>query len=684
MIVMLWVMAQQNDPYTWLEEVEGAKALEWVKARNRETLEVLEGDPRYKAFHEQALAILTATDRIPYGRLAGGKVYNFWQDATHVRGLWRRTTAASYAMDSPEWETVLDLDRLAEQEKESWVWKGVVRLPPDHARCLISLSRGGGDAVVVREFDTETRSFVADGFRVPEAKSDIAWIDRDTVLVSTDFGKGTLTTSGYPRQVRRWRRGTPLEEATLLYEGQETDVAVSPTVVHRPEGTAVFVVRSRTFFDFEVFHVGSDRELTRLPVPEWAEFSGLFDGQSIFRIRKEWTRTKEETIPSGAVFSFSLAEVLTSDRPPRIEVLLAPDERTSVQSVDMSRSRLYLTLLQNVKGRLVAFERREGKWTQKAVPLPETGSLSISSSSDFDDAIFINYEDFLTPDRLLSIEGADRVRVVKRLPARFDGSGLFAEQFEAVSKDGTKVPYFVVRKKGGSADGASPTLLYGYGGFEISMTPWYSAVAGKLWLERGGVYAVANGRGGGEFGPRWHQAALKLNRQRAFDDFIAVAEDLIARKITSPRRLGIMGGSNGGLLVGTAMVQRPELFGAVVCQVPLLDMLRYAKLPPGASWMAEYGDPDVPEEREAIVRYSPYQNLHKDGKYPRIFFVTSTKDDRVHPGHARKMAARMSEYGQPFYYYENTEGGHAGAADLKQAAHQAALTYVYLFRQLID
>jgi len=673
-----------DDPYLWLEEVEGERALEWVHARNKECFDELEADERYGKFLSQAEKLLNAKDRIPYGSIRGEYVYNFWQDAEHVRGIMRRTTPESYRLAKPEWETVLDIDALAKAEDENWVYKGTAWLAPDYERCLIKLSRGGTDASVRREFDTVAKRFVEGGFALPEAKSGVTWLDRDTLLVGTDWGDGSLTESGYPRVAKRWKRGTPLAKATTIFEGRHEDIGIWPRVMDSGEETIALVDQSLTFFTGAYHVIGPDGKLTSLPLQESADLAGFYAGRLLFTLREAW-EVDGQTHAQGALLAINAAVFQATGKLPSIETIYTPDERTSIEGVTVSRSGLYVTLLQNVKGRILRFSvnPQSGQWSSKLVPLPENGTVSISAASPHSETIFINYEDHVTPDRLSEFDaGANKLSTLKSLAARFDAGDLEVHQHMAKSADGTAVPYFVIHRKGLKPDGSTPTILYGYGGFEISLKPSYSATIGKLWLERGGAYAVANIRGGGEFGPRWHKAALKTERQRAYDDFIAVGEDLAKRGITSPKHLGISGGSNGGLLVGAIFTQRPDLLNAVVCRVPLLDMIRYTKLLAGASWAAEYGDPEDPKMREAILRYSPYQNVFPDKKYPKVFIETSTKDDRVHPGHARKMVARMREQGHEVLYYENTEGGHAAGANLKQHARRYALEYVYFSRQL--
>ncbi len=684
---ILWGPAAmaEDDPYLWLEEVEGEKALDWVRAQNALTLGVLEKDANYQVFHDLTMEFVTAKDRIPYAELNGKWAYNFWRDETHKRGLWRRAKLKSYRTDNPEWETLLDVDALAEAEDERWVYKGEECHASGGGLCMMQLSRGGKDASVYREFNVRKKAFVEGGFKLEEAKSDVTWFDKNTLLVATDLGEGSLTDSGYPRIVKRWARGTPLEDAPILFEADKTDVGAGTITVYLGRKPVAMIQNAVTFFEAD-FYFDYGGELIKLPIPQKATVYGTFKGQLVLSLEEDWAvEGSEQSFPAGSVLSFPLKRFLKDKKLPEIATVFAPTSTTFLNSgeVHIASNAVYLQLLDNVSGLVKAVTYRRGQWQAEDVPLPDNGGIeTISVSGSSSNALFL-YENPVTPDSLYMVgRSGKKVDVLKSLPARFDASGLVVHQHEVESKDGVKVPYFVVHKEGLAHDGKAPTLLYGYGGFQISMTPRYSSVLGKLWLERGGVYVLANIRGGGEFGPNWHQAALNENRQKAYDDFYAIAEDLIDHGITSPKHLGIQGGSNGGLLVGVALTQRPELFNAVVCQVPLLDMLRYHKLLAGASWVAEYGDPDIPEEREWIAAYSPYQNVKKNGDYPKTLFYTSTKDDRVHPGHARKMAAKMIDQGHDLLYFEHIEGGHSANANLKQIAERIAQQYVYLWQQL--
>jgi len=669
---------EEADAYLWLEEVEGEKAMEWVTQQNEATLAVLKAHPAFEPTYQKTLEILNSDRRIAYPYFQGDYVNNFWQDEKNERGLWRRTTVQEYLKPSSQWDILIDIDKLSKDEGEPWVYKGAAGLYPDYRLYLVSLSRGGGDAVVVREFDADTKQFVKDGFYLPEAKGSASWKDRDTIYVQSDFGPGSLTTSGYPRATKLWRRGTSLSEARTIFEGETADVEVGCYVINTPERQYDVIQRGITFYTSHTYVVEAGRPL-KLEIPDDAIFDGFFKNQMLLRLRSDWT-VGSRTYKQGSLIGIDYDRYLKGER--AFDTIVEPNERSNVVSHAATRNILLVDVLNNVRSELYEFRLKEGVWARQRVDTPKLGTLSISSTDEKADRYFFSYEGFLSPTSLHYSPDGRQTQKVKSLPEFFDTDGLEVRQLEAVSKDGTRIPYFLVQSKAAKTDGSNPTLLYGYGGFEIPELPSYSGSLGTAWLEKGGVYALANIRGGGEFGPRWHICALKENRQRCYDDFIAVAEDLIRRKITSPAHLGIMGGSNGGLLMGAAFTQRPDLFNAVVCQVPLLDMKRYNKLLAGASWMAEFGNPDVPEEWAYIRRYSPYHNLSPDKKYPQVFFYTSTKDDRVHPGHARKMAAKMTSLGCKPYYYENTEGGHAAAATNRQRALRTALSYSYLWMQL--
>lgn len=671
---------EDADLYQWLEEVEGDTALAWVRERNAE-LAGITGDLAFRQLETDLRGILDSEARIPYVSKIGEHFYNFWQDAANPRGLWRRTTLDEYRKETPAWEVVLDLDALNRAEGENWVWQGASCLRPAYRRCLLSLSRGGADANVTREFDVVDKGFVAGGFERPEAKGGLGWIDQDTVYVFTDFGEGSMTASGYPRTVREWKRGTPLSAASVIYAGKADDLYISAFRDQTPGFERDFVSRAVAFYSGELYLRGTDGQLVKVDAPDSAR-KRVLGAWLTLELRQPWT-VGGKTWPAGALIATGFDDFMAGKRD--FEALFEPSDSTSLASVVRTRNHLLLNVLEDVKNRIHVLSHREGAWRREPLAgAPAFGTLSIGViDADTSDDYFLTVSDYLTPTTLMIGSVGEVPQPLKRMPAFFDASGLVISQHFALSQDGTRVPYFMVARQGLPLDGSHPTLLYGYGGFEVSQTPTYSAAAGRGWLQVGGVFVVANIRGGGEYGPRWHQAALKANRLRAYEDFAAVAEDLIRRGVTSPQRLGIQGGSNGGLLVGNMVTLYPQLFAAAVCQVPLLDMRRYHLLLAGASWMAEYGDPDKPEEWEFIRGFSPYHNVEAGKTYPAVLFTTSTRDDRVHPGHARKMMAKMKAQEHEVYYYENIEGGHGGAADNGQRAHMQALGYTFLRQRLM-
>jgi prolyl oligopeptidase len=677
--------ASGQDPYLWLEDVQGERALAWVRERNADSEKRLQAYPGFESLRAGIREVLDDKQQIPYVSRRGDHLYNFWRDASNPRGQWRRTTLAEYRKAQPKWELLLDLDALGKTEKENWVWGGASCLGPSYQRCLLSLSRGGADAKVVREFDLSTKRFVEGGFTLPEAKSQVEWIDADTLYVGTDFGPGTMTDSGYPRIVKRWKRGQPLGTATTVFEAEAQDMVAWASVDHTPGFERTLFSRMIDFYNNKLWLL-QDGKPVPLDKPDDASLS--FDREHVLlELRSDWA-VGGRTWPRGSLLVADAAAYLKGER--QFTALFTPTATRSLAGFTATRGTVLLNVLDNVSSRIEELKFTAGGWQRREVKAPYPGTLSVTALHDpmvrddpLAEAYLLNAADFLTPDSLqLGHTGSDQRELLKSRPSFFDATGMRAEQRFATSKDGTKVPYFVIWPKGAKADGDNPTLLYGYGGFEVTYSPWYSGAQGRAWGAKGGVFVMAGIRGGGEYGPGWHQAAIKAHKQKSYDDFAAVAEDLIATKVTQPQRLAIQGGSNGGLLVGAVMLQRPELFGAVVCQVPLLDMKRYSKLLAGASWMAEYGDPDKPEEWAYISKYSPYQNLKAGQKLPAVLFTTSTRDDRVHPGHARKMAARMLELGYAPTYWENIEGGHGGAADNAQAAQMKALEFAFLWQQI--
>lgn len=687
--------APSGDRYAWLEDVTGDKPLDWVRARNAQTESTLAATPRFKAMEADIRAILDSDAKIPGVQKIGAYYYNFWKDKQHERGLWRRTTLEEYRKPQPRWETVLDLDALNKAEGTNWVWHGADCLRPrqsgaPYQRCLIALSRGGSDADVTREFDLGRKAFVEGGFFRPEAKGGLGWIDENTVYVYTDFGEGSLTGSGYPRIVKQWTRGTPLASATTVYEGGPGDMYIAAMHDDTPGYERDFVSRTLAFYNDELYLRGKDGALSKIDVPNSAQKS-VFRQWLGLELREPWT-VAGTTYPAGAFIVTDFDAFMAGKRD--FDVLFRPDAHTSLAGVTLTKNHVVLNILDDVKNRLSVLSHGPKGWASQPLKVGagDIGTTSVGAvDKDDSDLLWVTTTGYLTPTTLLMGDAgkpAAPLQAIKAMPAFFDAGNEVAEQHFATSKDGTRVPYFIVRPKDLAFDGKAPTLLYGYGGFEISLTPNYSGSIGKGWLtgpdgKAGGVYVVANIRGGGEYGPRWHQAALKANRHKAYEDMAAVAQDLIERKVTSPAHLGVMGGSNGGLMAGNMLVQYPQLFGAVVVQVPLLDMKRYSHLLAGASWMAEYGDPDT-ADWDFIKTFSPYQLFDAKKDYPPVIFLTSTRDDRVHPGHARKMAAQMLDAGKDVTYYENIEGGHGGAADNAQAAHMAALAYSFLWERLKD
>jgi prolyl oligopeptidase len=675
------------DSWLWLSEIRGAKALAWVKEQNAKTYAVLKSDPDYEFARQSILKVLNANDRIALGTLDHGDVYNFWQDKDHVRGLWRKTTNADYASASPHWETLLDVDALDKTEHKDWVWESY-DCAPEMKRCLLQLSPGGSDASAVREYDPRAKAFPAVGFTLAVAKSNATYLDGDTILFGTDFGPGTMTKSSYPRIVKLWHRGEPISAARTVYEAQATDIAARPIVYRGPYGTIALIERGVTFFTNEYFTVLPDGSTMKLPLPLGADLKGATNGALIFTLRDDWTPPGgTEAFRKGSLIAFPVKPFVMMKMQPTFALLASPDARGTIDDVSAGRDAVYASIYENVTGAIHEFRpRADGTWSDTNLNLPAGGSTRVVSTDDWTPAAHFTFESFLSPLTLYNFEGQGEPKQIKAEPARFDASLYSSEQYEATSADGTKVPYFLIRAK--SARGPIPTILYSYGGFELSLTPWYwndghrPLVPGDAWLGRGGAIVVANIRGGGEFGPAWHQGAMLQNHQHAFDDFEAVAADIAKRGFATPKQIGTVGASNGGLLVSATMVQRPDLFGAVVCQRPLIDMLRYTHFGAGASWTDEYGDPADPRARAWILKYSPYELVRADVKYPPVFFITETSDDRVTPVFARMMAAKMQAQKHNVLFYESPEGGHGPGATHEEQAEMWALSYAYLKQKL--
>ncbi|AIE84531.1 prolyl oligopeptidase family serine peptidase [Fimbriimonas ginsengisoli] len=674
---------EQVDKYQWLEDVWGKRSLDWVKAENARSAKVLESDPRFAKLQAEALKIVESPDRLPDPTFRNGMVYNTWQDHDHPQGILRRTTLADYTKAKPHWKTVLDYDALSKKDHQKWVHGAIVSLYPNDNLSMIGLSAGGEDANTLREFDLKSGRFVAGGFVLPRSKQSVAWIDRNTLMVMRDWGKGTMTASGYPFVAKVWKRGTPLSQAKEVYRGTPADVAVDPLTLSDTQGHRVtFLIRALDFFRTQV-SLWSPGKVRRLAIPQKSQIEGLLDNRLIVTLNEDW---KQAGLKQGSVVALDLDAARRDPAHLKPTLIFAPTQKEFAQQVGLTRHRLILATMANVQGRAYVFTPQlGGVWTRKKLAIRDNQAVSIVTTNEADDKFFLSVESFITPSTLL-LGDASRASLVvaKTRRPQFDASRMVVEQLEATSSDGGKIPYFVVHKKGIRLDGSNPTLLEAYGGFQISSTPFYSGVVGKLWLERGGVYALANIRGGGEFGPAWHEAGLKTHRQIIYDDFAAVGQDLVTRKITSPRRLGIEGGSNGGLLMGVEMTQHPEMWNAVVIDIPLLDMLRFEKIAAGASWVGEYGSVSNPEERRFLASISPYNQLNPDTAYPEPLIFTTTKDDRVGPVHARKFAARMKEFHKPFFYNEIVEGGHSSGANLKEKAKTNATTFIYLIRKLMD
>ena len=667
-----------KDPNLWLENIDGAKPLDWVKQQNAETVKKYADDDAFKQLDARLLEVLDSHDRIPMVGKTGDYFYNFWRDKEHPKGLWRRTTLAEYRKDQPNWETVIDLDALSAAEKENWVWHGADCLKPEYRRCTVFLSRGGADASVMREFDVKDKQFVKGGFELPEAKLNVNWKDADHLYVATDFGPGSMTKSSYPRIVKEWKRGTPLSSATTVYEGKEDDMSVSATRDNTPGFVRDFVTRQIAFYDNETFLRGADGKLTKIDVPNDA-VTDVHRQWLLVEPRNDWN-VGGKTYKSGSLLAAKFDDYMAGKRD--ITVLFEPTDTTALDSYSWTQHHLILNVMDNVVNTLEVLTPGDGAWQREGLGgAPALSTIAAGGvDDDTSDDYFLTVTGFLQPTTLYyGTLGQGQAQAIKHSPSFFDASKYAVSQHFATSKDGTRVPYFEIAPKNLKLDGNNPTLQYGYGGFEISLQPSYSGSVGRAWLDKGGVYVIANIRGGGEYGPRWHKAALKANRLRAYEDFAAVSQDLINRKVTSPKHLGAMGGSNGGLLMGNMLTLYPQFYGAIVSQVALLDMQRYTHLSAGASWIAEYGDPDKPEEWAWIKTFSPYTNAKAGQKYPPVLFTTSTRDDRVGPVHARKMAAKLESFGYDTSFYENIEGGHGAAADNKQAAFMTALGYTYLW-----
>ena len=674
------VISSNLDPYLWLEEVEGKKSLAWVEEQNEETFTRYTETNAFKEKYERIKKELNDDERIPSAYYQNGEMYNFWRDEKNVRGVWRKTSFKSYLKDEPIWEDILDIDQLANDEGINWLYKGADCLAPEYKRCLIRLSDSGTDAVTIREFDLEEKKFVKDGFNTYPSKQNASWINEDQILIGADFGEGSMNESGYPMQVKLWNRGESLEEAKIFFSGSYEKIFNFPFVSIRPDGKYYGIIEGPTFFS-EVLHLFDGEKLIKINLPQMIDIHGFFKESLILSIEEDWGIFKSGSLLEINVNSLLANSIDESD----VKIIFEPDGQRFISGVSIGKHQLMVSMLENVNGIITRFLKKDDRWDSKDIEGFQNSTMNIYGQDVWSDNSFISVSNFLEPSSIYhASDGADYKKIKSRKNS-IDPEKYRVEQNFVSSADGTSIPYFLISRKGINLDGKNPTILYGYGGFQISKPPSYlGGSIAEYWLNSGGVYVVSNIRGGGEYGPAWHQSALKENRQRAYDDFIAIAIDLIEKGITSKDHLGIEGRSNGGLLVGATFTQRPDLFNAVICGVPLLDMYRYDKLLAGASWVDEYGDPDNPEEWEFIREYSPYQNLKKGTEYPEVFFYTSTKDDRVHPGHARKMAKKMTDMGSPIVYYENTEGGHAGTSNIDQFSFLLALQLAYLEDKLMN
>lgn len=676
-------LGDPNDPYGWLEDIEGKKSLDWVKRQNEKSVSVLGQGKRFTRLETLALEVLEAEDKIPKIEIKGNYLVNFWQDPVNVRGIWRRTSLEQFKDKDTEWDVLLDIDLLAKKENEDWYFREANCLGPQYEICLVSLSKGGKDAVVVREFNTKTKTFISSGFSLPEAKTTVDWLDKSHILVSTDFGKDSLTESGYSRIVKKWKRGTDLSAATQIYEGSKKDMGAYGFVIDHIDGKIPMIQKREEMFSAQNWTY-LNSELQKIPLPYSVELAGFYKGYFIVQLRKDWVVDNKEFTQGSlvAVNKNIIKNKVATEKD--VKLLYKPQEFATIAGVAILKDYILVNVLENVNGEIYEIGTNAAGFTKpKKLIFAKNRHITLATSSVLGNDFFFNSSGMLEPNALHFYSGTTKKEtVVQSLPARFNSKGMVVQQLWATSQDGTKVPYFIVGKKSQIKKGSAPTLLHGYGGFEISKTPEYNPEVGKLWLERGGLFVVANIRGGGEFGPKWHQAALKENRHKAYDDFIAVAEDLIKRKITVKDKLAIYGRSNGGLLVGAVMAKRPDLFKAVLCQVPLLDMIRYPELLAGSSWMAEYGDPRDEDMKNYLLSYSPYHNVKQEQIYPNLFLITSTRDDRVHPGHARKLAAKLNDFEKnKVWYFEETSGGHS-SQNMKQKAHVYAMMYEFLYQNL--
>lgn len=666
-----------NDPYLWLEEIEGEKPLEWVESKNKLSEKRISSNPLYESLRQKYLKASNNKDKIAYPAMVGKYVYNLWKDEKNQRGLWRRMLTTDFINHKTNWETVIDIDKLSEKEGKKWVFGGATWLEPNNNICLIALSDGGTDENEIREFNATTKQFVTNGFFFPKSKGGVSWVNKDEVLVARNFGEGSLTESGYPRLIKTLRRGQALDKAKTIFETEKKSVGAFPFSIYSNGKRYAFIYNSIAFYSSEILYKKND-ELIKLTQPKNARTVGFHKNQVILYLQSDW-KVGNDTYKKGSLVSYDFNKNLEGKVV--VETIYQPNKKSSFVSMSESKDFIVVNTMENVKNKLIKYKFSNNKWIPEPIKAPEFGSIRLISSDNDSNDYFFLYSNFVSP-RTLYHANEQAMEVSKKLADAFNANNLEVNQHFAKSKDGTLIPYFIVHKKDLVLNGKNPTLVSAYGGFNVSQQPGYSYTIGLGWLEQGGVYVLANIRGGGEFGPSWHQAGMKEKKQNCYDDLYAVSEDVINKKITSTKYLGVYGWSNGGLMTGVAFTQRPDLYNAVVVGAPLLDMKRYTKMLAGASWVAENGDPDIPEEWAYIKKYSPYHNIDRGKKYPEVLFVTSTTDDRVHPGHARKMAAKMDDMGHSFLYYETTEGGHGAASTNEQQAKVSATIYTYLNMKL--
>ena len=658
------------DKYLWLEEVLADNSLEWARSQNKKTIETFSSDPEFEHLVDRMTEVLQTKEKIAFADfIHDGYVYNTWYDEKNIQGLVRRSKMMTYKSGNPEWEVLLDLDLLSSSEGEKWVYHGA-SISPDKKKALIFLSPGGTDADTMREFDLEKKEFVEGGFSLPISKGSASWMSDNELFLERDFGPETLTKSGYPRTIRKLKRGQKLEDAEVIFTTSKEDTLLYVNTHHEHGKINSYVHKRMDFYSGEI-HRFDGHGFKKLDMPVKFDISNHNLDYLYIGLRQDWKNFK-----SGDFIAYDF-------HTERFELIFSPDEKSSIYASAMTGDGVMLIVDTDVKGNLYKFKKSGFEWVKRRVDLPPNGSVDYLTTDQETSNFLVSFDSFNTP--LSYFFGTDdKIEcLIKKSPAFFNYEDLEVSQQFCKSTDGTMVPYFLVHKKGLKLNGLNPTILYGYGGFEISLKSHFANLLGMGWLDKGGVYVLSNIRGGGEYGPLWHQCALKENRVRTYQDFFSIAEELIAKKITSREHLGAMGGSNGGLLMGVCYTQRPDLFKAINCGVPLLDMHRYHKLLAGHSWIAEYGNPDDEIDGKYIRELSPYQRIDKDQKNAPVMYInTSTKDDRVHPGHARKFAAKLSEFNLPYFYHENIDGGHAGASNMRELAFMKALDYMFFWKHL--